>query len=157
MFPSGTFRSPNHRPLLLLHAPRHSLFLSRRRIPLFIAATGLSSSSSAVINNNQGRSLCSASRPLCSSIAPSSSSTQFSVRRGSLVVSRSRTFSVSVTNMAGSKIDGTAIAKDIREKLKSEIAAIQAKNPRFRPNLVIYQGMSCFSAARPISPLYISL
>ncbi|KAF3387980.1 hypothetical protein DPV78_012052 [Talaromyces pinophilus] len=41
--------------------------------------------------------------------------------------------------MTGSKIDGTAIAKDIREKLKSEIAELQAKNPRFKPNLVIYQ------------------
>ncbi|EED12374.1 C1 tetrahydrofolate synthase, putative [Talaromyces stipitatus ATCC 10500] len=41
--------------------------------------------------------------------------------------------------MTGSKIDGTAIAKDIREKLKGEIAELQAKNPRFKPNLVIYQ------------------
>uniref|UniRef100_A0A093VJ94 C-1-tetrahydrofolate synthase, cytoplasmic n=1 Tax=Talaromyces marneffei PM1 TaxID=1077442 RepID=A0A093VJ94_TALMA len=42
--------------------------------------------------------------------------------------------------MTGSKIDGNAIAKDIREKLKTEIAELQTKNPRFRPNLVIYQG-----------------
>ncbi|EEA19024.1 hypothetical protein EYB25_009101 [Talaromyces marneffei] len=41
--------------------------------------------------------------------------------------------------MTGSKIDGNAIAKDIREKLKTEIAELQTKNPRFRPNLVIYQ------------------
>ncbi|PCG96220.1 Formate-tetrahydrofolate ligase, FTHFS [Penicillium occitanis (nom. inval.)] len=41
--------------------------------------------------------------------------------------------------MTGFKIDGTAIAKDIREKLKSEIAELQTKNPRFKPNLVIYQ------------------
>jgi hypothetical protein len=67
---------------------------------------------------------------------------QFSVvRRGSLVVSRLRSFSISAANMTGSKIDGTAIAKDIREKLKNEIAELQTKNPRFKPNLVIYQGM----------------
>ncbi|OKL56717.1 C-1-tetrahydrofolate synthase, cytoplasmic [Talaromyces atroroseus] len=41
--------------------------------------------------------------------------------------------------MPATKIDGTAIAKDIREKLKSEIADLQAKNSRFKPNLVIYQ------------------
>ncbi|RAO72207.1 uncharacterized protein BHQ10_008219 [Talaromyces amestolkiae] len=41
--------------------------------------------------------------------------------------------------MTGSKIDGTAIAKDIREKLKTEIAELQTKNPRFKPNLIIYQ------------------
>jgi methylenetetrahydrofolate dehydrogenase (NADP+)/methenyltetrahydrofolate cyclohydrolase/formyltetrahydrofolate synthetase len=42
--------------------------------------------------------------------------------------------------MPGTKIDGNAIAKDIREKLKDEITTLQASNPRFRPNLVIYQG-----------------
>lgn len=40
-----------------------------------------------------------------------------------------------------SKIDGTAIAKSIREGLKAEIDSIQATNPRFKPNLVIFQGM----------------
>ncbi|KAH8693999.1 putative C1 tetrahydrofolate synthase [Talaromyces proteolyticus] len=41
--------------------------------------------------------------------------------------------------MTGSKIDGTAIAKEIREKLKTEITTLQSSNPRFKPNLVIYQ------------------
>lgn len=39
------------------------------------------------------------------------------------------------------KIDGTAIAKGIREGLKTEIEQTQAVNPRFKPNLVIFQGM----------------
>ena len=39
-----------------------------------------------------------------------------------------------------SRIDGTAIAKDIREGLKAEIEKIQQSNPRFKPNLVIFQG-----------------
>lgn len=39
-----------------------------------------------------------------------------------------------------SKIDGTAIAKSIREGLKTEIETIQVTNPRFKPNLVIFQG-----------------
>lgn len=41
-----------------------------------------------------------------------------------------------------SRIDGTAIAKSIREGLKSEIEKAQASNPRFKPNLVIFQGKS---------------
>jgi len=39
-----------------------------------------------------------------------------------------------------SKIDGTAIAKSIREGLKAEIEKAQESNPRFKPNLVIFQG-----------------
>lgn len=39
-----------------------------------------------------------------------------------------------------SKIDGTAIAKSIRQGLKAEIEQIQVTNPRFKPNLVIFQG-----------------
>lgn len=39
-----------------------------------------------------------------------------------------------------SKIDGTAIAKSIREGLKAEIEKTQVANPRFKPNLVIFQG-----------------
>lgn len=43
--------------------------------------------------------------------------------------------------MAATKIDGTAIAKNIREGLKAEIEKVQVTNPRFKPNLVIFQGM----------------
>ncbi|PLN78837.1 C-1-tetrahydrofolate synthase mitochondrial precursor [Aspergillus taichungensis] len=41
--------------------------------------------------------------------------------------------------MVGAKIDGTQIAKGIRESLKTEIAQIQNANPRFQPSLVIFQ------------------
>lgn len=40
------------------------------------------------------------------------------------------------------KIDGTAIARSIREGLKDEILQIQQTNPRFKPSLVIFQGMT---------------
>lgn len=43
--------------------------------------------------------------------------------------------------MAATKIDGTAIAKGIREGLKAEIEKAQLTNPRFKPSLVIFQGM----------------
>ena len=52
-----------------------------------------------------------------------------------------RQFSTSSTAMAATKIDGTAIAKSIREGLKDEIVKIQQSNPRFRPCLVIFQGV----------------
>lgn len=41
--------------------------------------------------------------------------------------------------MAGSKIDGTAIAKSIREKLHAQIQDAQQTNPRFKPSLKIIQ------------------
>ncbi|KAJ5455093.1 hypothetical protein N7475_010214 [Penicillium sp. IBT 31633x] len=53
-------------------------------------------------------------------------------------ISPFREFSASA--MAAAKIDGTAIAKSIRQGLKNEIEQIQATNARFKPNLVIFQG-----------------
>jgi hypothetical protein len=51
-------------------------------------------------------------------------------------------FSSTRFNMAGQKIDGTAIAKSIREKLGAKIKERQEKNPRYRPSLKIVQGES---------------
>lgn len=48
------------------------------------------------------------------------------------------------------KIDGTAIAKNIRAGLKAEIEQIQQANPRFKPSLVIFQGT--FSACYQYRP-----
>jgi 5,10-methylene-tetrahydrofolate dehydrogenase/methenyl tetrahydrofolate cyclohydrolase len=47
--------------------------------------------------------------------------------------------------MTGTKIDGNAIAKDIHNRLKAEIQAAQASNPRFKPSLVIFQGQIEFT------------
>ena len=41
--------------------------------------------------------------------------------------------------MTATKIDGTAIAKSIRERIANDIADKQAQNPRFKPSLVIIQ------------------
>lgn len=41
--------------------------------------------------------------------------------------------------MAAEKIDGTAIAKSIREKINAEIKKIQETNPRYKPSLTIVQ------------------
>jgi methylenetetrahydrofolate dehydrogenase (NADP+)/methenyltetrahydrofolate cyclohydrolase/formyltetrahydrofolate synthetase len=42
--------------------------------------------------------------------------------------------------MAATKIDGTAIARSIREGLKEEILQTQQSNSRFKPSLAIFQG-----------------
>jgi methylenetetrahydrofolate dehydrogenase (NADP+)/methenyltetrahydrofolate cyclohydrolase/formyltetrahydrofolate synthetase len=44
--------------------------------------------------------------------------------------------------MVATKLDGTAIAKSIRERLGHDIAAKQKLNPRYKPCLKIIQGMS---------------
>ena len=44
-----------------------------------------------------------------------------------------------VVNMAAAKIDGTAIAKEIREKIKTNIKKTQETNPRYKPSLTIVQ------------------
>jgi methylenetetrahydrofolate dehydrogenase (NADP+) / methenyltetrahydrofolate cyclohydrolase / formyltetrahydrofolate synthetase len=50
-----------------------------------------------------------------------------------------RSFSHTTTRMTATKIDGTAIAKSIRERISTEIADKQAANPRYKPSLVIIQ------------------
>lgn len=42
--------------------------------------------------------------------------------------------------MVANKLDGTAIAKSIRERLGTEIAEKQKINPRYKPTLKIIQG-----------------
>lgn len=42
--------------------------------------------------------------------------------------------------MVATKLDGTAIAKSIRERIGREIAERQKLNPRYRPSLKIVQG-----------------
>lgn len=43
--------------------------------------------------------------------------------------------------MPAQKIDGTAIAKSIREKINASIHQKQQSNPRYKPSLVIIQGI----------------
>jgi hypothetical protein len=128
MFPSGTFRSPN------LHAPRHCAGLSPR-VPLSVVKPQFKLATSTA----HPRALS-----LYNSLVPRSFAQRLNRNLpAAAVLSRRRTFSnTAAVNMPATKIDGTAIAKDIREKLKNEIADLQAKNDRFKPNLVIYQGTS---------------
>jgi hypothetical protein len=51
-----------------------------------------------------------------------------------------RLFSTGSPNMASNKIDGTAIAKKIRDRLASEIAEKKKHNAQYQPSLKIIQG-----------------
>ena len=50
-----------------------------------------------------------------------------------------RQVSSKIRTMAAQKIDGTAIAKSIREKINAEIKKTQEINPRYKPSLTIVQ------------------
>ena len=58
---------------------------------------------------------------------------------------RNRLFSTTPSVMTATKIDGTAIAKKIRESLHAEIEQTQKTNPRYKPSLKIIQGRICLS------------
>ncbi|KAL2045552.1 hypothetical protein N7G274_001980 [Stereocaulon virgatum] len=50
-----------------------------------------------------------------------------------------RYISISARKMGAEKIDGTAIAKSIRERINAEIKKTQETNPRYKPSLTIVQ------------------
>jgi hypothetical protein len=52
-----------------------------------------------------------------------------------------RPFSSSRSTMTAQKLDGTAIAKSIRERLAAEVVEKQKLNPKYQPSLKIIQGM----------------
>ncbi|KAL9109296.1 MAG: hypothetical protein Q9227_006051 [Pyrenula ochraceoflavens] len=63
-----------------------------------------------------------------------------------------RSFSISHVKMAGTKIDGNVVAKNIRERLEEEIKSKQSLNPRFKPCLKIIQ-----VGDRPDSSTYVRM
>ena len=52
--------------------------------------------------------------------------------------------------MTATKIDGTAIAKSIRERLHAEIENTQKTNPRYKPSLKIIQGKLSLYSVRSL-------
>lgn len=116
------------------------------RTPPVSAASPSSLGSTSVVGappNPTSSSVATAARPFASS------SRRHSFRSGKYLVQRRllsvpslrRPFSSSFRAMAATKIDGTAIAKKIREDLHTEIAEKQKLNPRYKPSLKIIQGM----------------
>ena len=63
-----------------------------------------------------------------------------------------RDFATSSADMTGVKIDGTAVARKIRERLHAEIQQTQKTNPRYKPSLKIIQ-----IGDRPDSSTYVRM
>ena len=102
--------------------------------------TGASASSVLAlrhISKSRGRNL-RFSRSLLFTPTSSTSTSNFSP----LYTPQNRQFSSTPFAMTATKIDGTAIAKSIRERLHAEIEATQKANPRYKPSLKIIQGIS---------------
>ncbi|KAL2353367.1 formate--tetrahydrofolate ligase-domain-containing protein [Cryomyces antarcticus] len=72
-------------------------------------------------------------------LQPTSSPNAFLATSSPFYLNRSRHFSASPYNMTATKIDGTVIAKDIRERIAGEIRKKQQTNPRYQPSLTIIQ------------------
>lgn len=54
--------------------------------------------------------------------------------------------------MAAAKIDGTAIARKVREQLRAEIVEKKTVNARFQPSLKIIQGACVAGVASRLPP-----
>jgi hypothetical protein len=63
-----------------------------------------------------------------------------SIRRSGISYLRPQARTFSSTIMVAEKIDGTAIARCIRERINKDIAERQSINSRFKPSLTIVQG-----------------
>lgn len=115
------------------------------------AATGAGAHHSTLDSAATPLSTCSAQAPP-PPLRPASSSTFSSRRRPHAASSAlpplfpgqrdTRPFSTTPAAMVATKLDGTAIAKSIRERIGREIAERQKLNPRYRPSLKIVQGTS---------------
>ena len=66
-----------------------------------------------------------------------------------------RLFSTTPSAMTATKIDGTAIARSIRERLGAQIQQRQQTNARYRPSLKIVQGESNLQRDNTIVLTYI--
>ncbi|QKX57399.1 uncharacterized protein TRUGW13939_04511 [Talaromyces rugulosus] len=120
-----------------LQLPRHAASLSHQVSLASRQSNSILATTSGLSTAYRGLS-SSLSRTFCTFPATTRLAARPSRRQELLLLARSP-YSTIKNNMTGTKIDGNAIAKDIREKLKDEITTLQASNPRFRPNLVIYQ------------------
>ena len=85
---------------------------------------------------------CLKETPYLTSKARQSSALQVASKYGDKLVLHSlgsRSISSSHHRMAAERIDGTAIAKSIRERINAEIKKTQETNPRYKPSLTIVQ------------------
>lgn len=56
-----------------------------------------------------------------------------------------------LSRMVATAVDGTRIAKKIRDRLRDKIELMQLEDPTFRPSLTIIQGISIANMSCPLS------
>ncbi|KAH9454476.1 hypothetical protein Pst134EB_014557 [Puccinia striiformis f. sp. tritici] len=135
-------------PKLINHAPPHTLYRYTHcfaRHPLLSSSrapkTSLPSASSDLARTH--------TRSLLTSNIPSPSS---SLHRN-IFSHPTRSYSLKMSSDSSSKlIDGTQLAKEIRQGVSQKIAEIQAKSPKFKPSLAIIQ-----QGDRPDSTTYVNM
>lgn len=103
-----------------------------RASSLLPRSRSITAASLTALHNNRPYSCLS--RPATSSRIVSPCAHQSAARH-------KRSLSSTSVAMTATKIDGTAIAKGIRQKLHEEIESRQKSNPRYKPSLKIIQGM----------------
>lgn len=124
----------SHTPRLGLRSSASASLLGRRRT--------LTATSFHTCSNSNSSSLSSLSlSPSTSHVLSPPGSRGLLLPRNGSCPSACASFSTSSRNMVASKIDGTAIAKKIRDGLRTEIDDKRKSNPRYQPSLKIIQGM----------------
>lgn len=112
--------------------------------PSLTAVASLTSSSSsalrATVRNGQAQLRSTFTRSASLLSASSSTPRPAPLSYNNTITSSRRSFTTSSVNMVAQKIDGNAIAKEIREGLHAQIDEKRQNNPRFNPSLKIIQG-----------------
>ena len=138
VLPSSTRKSLGSKPLSIrLHVTKHGSLRTSIVIPHHISLPLTVRS----YGTHSGPNCLKETPYLTSKFKRPSALQVASESRNNLVLhsSRSRSISSSAHRMAAERIDGTAIAKSIRERIDAEIKKTQETNPRYKPSLTIVQ------------------
>lgn len=113
--------------------------------PSLTEVASLTSSSSSALratvrSNGQAQLRSTFTRSASLFSASSSTPRPAPLSYNNTITSSHRSFTTSSRNMVAQKIDGNAIAKEIREGLHVQIDEKRQNNPRFNPSLKIIQG-----------------
>lgn len=122
-------------------APKRATNLAQRSLcSVSVSASSRVVASGVVAANKSRGHHQTLYRPKPFTLTPTYRHSTSSLSTSSFSPSQNRLFSSTPIAMTATKIDGTAIAKSIREKIHAEIEATQKINPRYKPSLKIIQG-----------------
>ena len=131
---SSTWKSLGSKPLTIpLHVTKHGSLrpsvvnLLHISLPLTVRSYGINSGPNCLKEIPKSKQ------------SPALQVTSRSWQKLILLPLGSRIISGSTHRMSAERIDGTAIAKNIRERINAEIKKTQETNPRYKPSLTIVQ------------------